>query len=156
MELYIKQRVFAWGDKYDVYDQRGEARYTVASELFAFGHQIHVYDNRTGREVGSVHQHLFAFFKTFDIVIGGMTMGTVQREFSLFTPRYTVDYQGWDVDGDFFGWDYQVIQGSRTVMTIEKEFLTWGDTYTLRFVDPADEIPGLLLVIAIDAANCEH
>ena len=156
MELYIKQRVFAWGDKYDVYDAQGNPKYTVESELFAFGHQIHVYDARTGREIGAVHQRLLAFLHTFDIVIQGQTMGTVQREFSFFIPRYTVDFRGWDVEGDFFGWDYRVTRGTRTVMTIEKEFLSWGDTYCLSFASPEDEIPGLLLVIAIDAANCEH
>ena len=30
----------------------------------------------------------------------------------------------------------------------------WGDTYVLEYQNPADEIPGLLLVIAIDAVNC--
>ena len=39
MKLFIKHRVFAWGDKYDVYDESGEARYYVESELFTFGHQ---------------------------------------------------------------------------------------------------------------------
>ncbi|MBR2889440.1 MAG: hypothetical protein IKC09_04105 [Oscillospiraceae bacterium] len=156
MELYIKQRVFAWGDKYDIYDESGQPKYTVESELFTFGHQIHVYDARTGREIGSVHEHLFSFLKTFDIVIGDQVRGTVQREFSFFVPRYTVDYRGWDVEGDFFGWDYRVTRGDYTVLSIEKELLTWGDTYTLRFASPEDEIPGLLLVIAIDAANCDH
>mgnify|MGYP002727810260 CR=1 FL=1 len=30
----------------------------------------------------------------------------------------------------------------------------WGDTYTINFADPKDELEGLMLVIAIDAANC--
>lgn len=156
MNLYIKQRVFTWGDNYDVYDAGGNPKYRVESELFSFGHQIHVYDTLTGREVGSIHQHLFSFFKTFDIVINGEVRGTVQRELSLFIPRYSVDFRSWDVEGDFFGWDYQVTGPRGTVMSISKAFMSWGDSYTLSYADPADEIPGLLLVIAIDAANCEH
>ena len=156
MKLCIQQRVFTWGDNYDVYDDKGCAKYRVESELFSFGHQIHVYDARTGPEVGSVHQQLFTFFKTYDIVIGGEVRGTVQRELSLFVPRYSVDFRNWDVEGDLFGWDYQVTGPMGTVMTISKELFSWGDSYTLSFADPADEIPGLLLVIAIDAANCEH
>jgi uncharacterized protein YxjI len=156
MELYIKQRVFAWGDTYDIYDETGEVRYYVEAELFTFGHQIHVYDKRSGREVGSIHEHLFSLLKTFDIVINGQVMGTVRREFSFFTPRYTVDYRGWDVEGDFLGWDYRVMQGSLEIMSISKQFFNWGDTYSLEYQNPANELPGLLLVIAIDAANCEH
>ncbi len=156
MELYIKQRVFAWGDTYDVYDETGEARYHVKSELFTWGHHIHVYDGRTGREVGAIHQQLFTFRPTFEIEIDGTIRGTVRREISFFTPYYRVDYMGWDVNGDFLGWEYQVTQGNATIMSIHKEWLTWGDTYTLRYDNPAYEMPGLLLVIAIDAANCNH
>ena len=146
MELYIKQRVFAWDDTYDIYDETGEARYYVEAELFTFGHQIHVYDKRSGQELGSIHEHLFSWFKTFDIVINGQVMGTVRREFSFFTPRYTVDYRGWDVEGDFLEWDYRVLQGTMEIMSIEKKWLSWGDTYTLRYDNPANEMPGLLLL----------
>ena len=77
MELRIKQRVFSWSDTYDVYDESGEPRYYVEAELFAFGHQIHVYDKRSGQEVGSIHQKLFTFLPQFEIVIGGRTVGTM-------------------------------------------------------------------------------
>ena len=50
---------------------------------------------------------------------------------------------------------YEATCGGRTVLTVSKELLTWGDTYVLRYSNPADEMPGLLLVIAIDAANCD-
>lgn len=39
---------------------------------------------------------------------------------------------------------------------IAKQFLSWGDTYTLDIADPGDEIMALMLVIAIDAANCSQ
>ncbi len=156
MQLLIKQRVFSWTDSYDVYDETGDARYEVSAEFFSFGHQIHVYDKRTGMEVGSIHEKLFTFLPRFEIVVGGRVMGTITKEFSLFTPRYNVDYRGWDVEGDFMGWDYQVMQGSVPVMTISKELFRWSDTYVLRYNNPANELPGLLLVLAIDAANCSN
>lgn len=154
MELCIKQRVFSWTDTYDVYDEAGRPRYFVKAEFLSLGHQIHVYDKQSGREVGSIHQRLLTFLPTFDIVINGQTQGTVRKQFTLFSPRYQVDYRGWDVQGDFLGWDYQVLQGNMEVMSISKAILTWGDTYCLRYNNPAFELPGLLLVIAIDAANC--
>lgn len=154
MELLIKQRVFSWTDSYDVYDRYGEARYEVSAEFFSFGHQIHVYDKRSGVEVGSIHQKLFTFLPKFEIVVSGRTVGTISREFTFFTPKYHVDFMGWDVEGDIMGWDYQVTRGSMPVMRISKELFRWSDTYVLQYDDPANEIPGLLLVLAIDAANC--
>lgn len=155
MELMIKQRVFSWSDTYDVFDRDGQPRYYVKAEILSLGHQIHVYDKQTGQEVGSIHQRLFTFLPTFDIVIGGQTMGTIRREFSFFTPRYHVDFRGWEVTGDFLGWDYTACQNGREVLSVSKEPFHWGDTYVLRYQTVADEISGLLLVIAIDAINCK-
>lgn len=156
MELLIKQRVFSWTDTYDVCDGTGEAKYFVKGELFSLGHKIHIYDKCTGEELGCVAQRLLTLLPTFDIFVGGELIGTVKRKFTLFTQDYQVDYRGWDVSGDFLGWDYRVTDGNREVMSISKQWLTWGDTYILRYSNPANELPGLLLVIAIDAANCDH
>lgn len=156
MRLLIKQRVFSWGDKYDVYDENGEARYFVKSDLLALGHHIHVYRKDTGEEVGAIHQRLLTLLSKFDIEIGGAEVGCVSQALTFLRPRYEVDYRGWDVEGDFFEWDYQVKQGDSVVMTIQKELLHWGDTYVLEYRNPAFELPGLLLVLAIDAANCDH
>jgi len=155
MQLRIRQRVFSWTDSYDVYDENGAARYFVRAEFLTLGHQIHVYDKLTGREVGSIHQRLLTFLPAFDIVIDGQDQGSVSKQLSLFTPKYEVDFRGWDVEGDFLGWDYRVYQGNMKVMSISKEWLSWGDTYVLSFTNPAYEMPGLLLVLAIDAANCD-
>lgn len=156
MQLQIRQRVFSWTDHYDIFDEMGNPRYEVWTEFFALGHQIHVRDKRTGREVGAIHEKILALLPRFEIVVNGQCLGSVRKEFTFFRPRYQVDYQCWRVEGNFGGWDYRVLQGSRTVMTISKGIFTWTDTYCLRFDDPADEIPGLLLVLAIDAANCDR
>ena len=44
--------------------------------------------------------------------------------------------------------------GNRAIIHISKELLRWGDTYVIDFENPEDELMGMLLVIAIDAANC--
>lgn len=154
MELRIEQRVFSWSDTYDVYDESGEARYFVKAEVLSFGHQIHVYDKRSGEEVGSIHQKLFRFLPEFEIVIGGQTVGTIRKEFTFLCPRYRVDFRGWDVEGDFMGRDYEARSAERLVLTVSKELFNWGDTYVLRYQRMEDELSGLMLVIAIDAANC--
>lgn len=153
MQLMIKQRVFSLTDTYDVYDDSETPKYFVKAEFFALGHHIHVYD-RYDNEVGVIHQKLLTFLPRFEIEIGGRIVGAIQKKFTFFRPSYEVDCNGWSVDGDFLGWDYDVYRGSSVVMHISKELLHWGDTYVMDFHDPADEIMGLLLVIAIDAANC--
>ena len=154
MELLIKQRVFSWTDTYDIYDETGAVRYFVKAELFSLGHQIHVYDKITGQEVGSIHQKLLTLMPQFEIVINGQLVGRISREFTFFRPKYRVDFRDWEVDGDFMGWDYTAHRGDYEVLSVSKKLLSWGDTYVMRYQNPADEIPGLLLVLAIDAVNC--
>ena len=88
--------------------------------------------------------------------MGGKTVGVIRKRFTLFRQNYEVDYRGWEVEGDFMGWDYRVTQGNLEIMSISKQLFNWGDTYALNYQNPANEFPGLLLVIAIDAANCDH
>ena len=156
MELLIKQRVFSWTDAYDVFDSSQNAIYFVKGDFFSLGHRIRIYDKFTGEELGCVQQRLLTLMPTFDIEINGQTVGTIRKKFTFFSQDYQVDYRGWDVEGDFLGWDYRVVENGREIMDISKAWLTWGDTYTLSYHDPANELPGLLLVIAIDAANCTH
>lgn len=154
MELLIKQRVFSWTDTYDIYDAAGEVRYFVKGKFFSLGHRLYVYEEATGKEVGSIHQKLFRLMPTFEIRLFGQNMGSVRKKLTFFSQKYHVDYFGWNAEGDFLGWDYRVTDGSRTVMTISQKLLSWGDTYRLCIENPRDEVPGLLLALAIDAANC--
>lgn len=153
MRLLIKQRVFSWTDSYDVYDENENKKYFVKAEFLSLGHQLHVYDV-LGSEVGAVKQRLLTLLPAFDIEVNGITKGSIQKKFAFFKPKYEVDFNGWRAEGDFFGWDYDVYAGCSSVIHITKELFHWGDTYVIDFADPADELMGLMLVIAIDAANC--
>ena len=95
MKLLIRQRVFSWTDSYDVYDETGRPKYFVKAEWLTLGHQIHVYEKATGREVGSIHQKLFRFLPAFEIVLNGQAVGTVRKEFTFFSPLPCWAWKGW-------------------------------------------------------------
>lgn len=154
MELLIKQRVFSWTDTYDVYDIYQRPVYFVKAEFLTLGHQIYLYDSQN-RPLASIHQKIFRFLPEFEIVIGGRSLGALKKELTLFRPRYNLDCNGWQVQGDFLGWDYDVVDAvGNYVLHISKEPLNWGDTYVLHIPDPANELLCLMIAIAIDAANC--
>lgn len=155
MKLMIKQRVFSWGEKFDIYDEQGNVKYFVKGEIFSFGHKLHVYD-AYDREIGGVYEKLLTFPKQFEIVLGGSVRGYITKQFTFFWQKYDVDFNGWHVDGDFLDWEYDVFSGNRPIIHISKQWLSWGDTYVIDFENPEDEIMGLMLVLAIDAANCDH
>lgn len=154
MQLLIKQRVFSWTDSYDIYDENGNAKYFVKAEFLSLGHQLHVYD-AAGCEIGVIHQRLFRLLPAFEIEMNGQTVGEIQKEFTFFSPKYQIDFNGWSVEGNLMGWDYDVYDSAgEHIIHISKELLHWGDTYVITFDYPEDELMGMMLVIAIDAANC--
>ena len=40
MKLYIKQRIFTWGDKFSIYDENGNEKYYVEGEILTFGKKL--------------------------------------------------------------------------------------------------------------------
>lgn len=151
MKLLIEQQVFSWKDRFTVRDETGADRYYVTGELFSWGKKLHVCDLR-GREVAYIEQQLFTFRPRYAVYAGGALIGEVVKEFSFFTPRYTVEDADWDAEGDFWAHDYTVSRHGVPVVSIQKEWFTWGDCYALDIRDPKDEIQALALVLAIDCA----
>lgn len=149
MKLYIKEKVFSWGDKFTVRDVYGNEKYFVEGEVFSFGKKLHVYDIH-GREVAFIRQELLTWMPRYHVFVGGNQVATVRREFSWFVPRYAVDGLGWEVQGHFLEHDYEVTQNGRPVVAITKEWMTWGDSYELDIAPGADEIVALAVVLTID------
>jgi uncharacterized protein YxjI len=149
MDLYIKQRIFTWGDKFDVCDVAGQPRYYVEGEVFSWGKKLHVYD-QYNREVAFIKQEPFSFMPTYCVYVGGREVARIRREFSFFRPRYYVDGLGWDVEGSFWEHNYTVSKGGRAIVDIEKEWMTWGDSYRLQIADDANEVVALAVVLTID------
>ena len=151
MKLLIEEQIFTWRDRFTVMDEAGVERYYVEGELFSWGRKLHVTDLK-GREVAYVEQQLFTFLPRYAVYAGGVLIGEVVKEFSFFRPRYTVEGADWNVEGDFWDHDYTVFRGGVPVVSIQKEWFTWGDCYALDIRDPKDEIQALALVLAIDCA----
>ena len=149
MRLYIKEKVFSWGDQFYVFDRNGEARYRVQGEVFSFGKKLHVYD-RQGREAAFIRQELLTLLPRYTVFVDGREIARVKREFSLFFPRFTIEGLGWECDGSFWEHSYQITQRGVPIVTIEKEWMTWGDSYVLDIRNPADELMALAMVLTID------
>ncbi len=155
MKLLFKQRFFSWFDSYDIFNEAGEAVYTVKGQL-SWGHCLKIFD-AAGRELGTVKERVLSWLPTFEMYRGDQYVGRIKKEFTFFKPRFTVDCKGWQVEGSFWEWDYQIRDslGSR-VATVTKELWNWTDTYTIDVSDPADALDALMLVLAIDAEKCSR
>ena len=155
MKLLFKQRFFSWFDSYDIYNEAGQTVYTVKGQL-AWGHCLKIYDS-LGREVGTVKERVLTFLPKFEMYIGDRYAGCIRKEFTFFRPKFTLDCNGWQVEGDWFEWDYRILdQTGRNVASVSKELWNWTDTYTIDVYDPADALGALMVVLAIDAEKCSR
>ena len=150
MKLYIKQKIFAFGDKFSIYDENGDERYYVQGEVFTFGKKLHLY-SLDGKELAYIEQRLFTFLPKYTIYIGGSEIAEVVKEFAFFRNVYSVNGLGWSVDGDFLDHDYTVESEGRLIVSVAKEWFTLGDAYEINIADGLDPIPALAVVLVIDA-----
>lgn len=154
MKLLFKQRMFSWFDNYDIYDEMGNTVFTVKGKL-AWGHRLEIY-NANGDHIATINEKVLTFLPKFEIYIGDNYVGQIVKEFSLFRPSFSIDFNGWQVQGDFFEWDYQIVYGNFVVATIQKELFNWTDTYTIDVQNPNDVLSALLVTLAIDAVKCSQ
>lgn len=155
MKLLFKQRFFSWFDSYDIYDEHGNTLFTVEGQL-SWGHCLKIFD-ASGNEVGMVKERILTFLPKFEMYLGAQYIGCITKEFSLFTPRFSIDCNGWEIQGSFLEWDYQILDGTgRSVASVTKELFNWTDTYVIDVLDPKDALCALMLVLAIDAEKCSR
>lgn len=156
MKLIFKQKMFSWFDSYDIYDgYDNSVVYTVKGQL-SWGHCFKIFD-ASGIEVATVKQKIFTWLPKFELYYGDQYVGCISREFSFFKPKYNIDFKGWHVEGNFFEWDYKIINYSGDeIATISKELFNWTDTYSIYVYDPIDALNALMLVLAIDAEKCSR
>ncbi len=155
MKLLFKQRLFSWFDSYDVYDENQNTAFTVQGKL-AWGHRLEIYD-KNEYHLATLQQRILTLLPKFEIYLGDKMVGEIVKEFTFFKPSFTVDCNGWYVEGDFWEWDYRIMSsGGSVVATIEKQLFNFTDTYIIDIFNPEDSLLALMVVLAIDAVKCSN
>ena len=153
VKMLFKQRFFSWLDSYDIYAEDGSTLFTVKGVL-SWGHCLKIFD-AYGNELGKVQEEVLTFLvPKFQMYLGERHIGTIRKEFTFFRPKFTLDMNGWEVDGNWMEWDYEVHKNGRHVAAVSKELFNWTDTYAIDVERDEDALIVLMIVLAIDAAKC--
>ncbi len=150
LKLYLKQKVFSWADRFWVYDENGEEKYSVCGKAFSFGKKLTVYD-ANGSEQAFISEKFLSFLPKYYIYRNGEQIAEVVKEFTFFKPEYSVHGPDWKIKGNFWLHDYEITGENGTVAVISKEWFTWGDAYGIDIADGEDEITVLSATLVIDA-----
>ena len=149
MKLLIKQKVFSIGSKFNIYDENGEIKYVAVGEIFTFGRKLHIMDV-SGNEVIYIEQKLLTFKPRYEIYIAGNAPVEIVKEFTLFKHEYSIPDWNVKINGDFLAHEYTVTMNGYEIAAMSKEWLTWGDTYTINIPDPGNELLALASILVVD------
>lgn len=153
VEIYIKQRVFAFGAKYDIYDQNENQIYYAESEIFTIGAKIHLYDmNKV--EVCYAYQELFHLMPCFYLDLPNGETLEVNGKFALLRNKLKVKPIDWLLQGSGLTHKFEITDDRNfTVATIAKEWFTFGDMYHLKIEEEKDTLKVIALTLVLDTIN---
>lgn len=152
MRYFMKQKVFSWGDKFTVKDENGDDCYYVEGEVFSFGHKLHVYDAQS-REVAYIYQKVFSFRPRFFITVVDQPELELVQKFTFFHQEYHIENTDYVLEGNFSAHNYKLFDNNTTLMNVDKEWFTWGDSYVIDIQNDEDALMCLCIMLAVDCAN---
>jgi uncharacterized protein YxjI len=157
----MRQRLFAFRDRYVIRDHAGLERYYVEGALFSWGDHLRFLDQQA-RELGRITQRLLAWGPTYEVHRAGVLAAVVtNNRFSLFSCRLTVDVPGpndIEAAGDLLHHEYVFRRAAshQPIALVSKRWLTIADTYSVEIQEGEDDVLILAASVVIDLACHNH
>ena len=149
MKLYIKQKVFSFKDKFNIFDEYGDVKYTAEGELFSFSKKLHIKDT-SDREVIFIRQKITSILPKYEVSVKGSDTFEIVKNFRIFKHEYSINELDIKIYGDFIAHNYTVERNGSVIATLSKELFTWGDSYAIDIINPVDELTVLAVILVVD------
>jgi len=151
MRFYIKQKVFSLKDKFTVKNSDGSDVYLLQGKMFSIHNKMQLM-NIDGSTLLFAQKKLFRIFPEY--IISNQhneDLASVKKKFGL-RPKFdiTVGHKSLKVEGSLFQHSFDVMDESKTVASIRKKVLSFGDSYEIEVYDEQHIELLLFLVIIID------
>lgn len=152
-DLYISQKMFSLiGSSFDVKNAQDQVVFRVHGEL-SLTQKLGIFNDKH-QEVGEVRKAIFSILPKFEFYENGKKIGSLEKDFTLIHPKYTLTCGDWKVEGDLLHWDYSIYNGQgQLVGQIRKELWHLTDHYVITCDSQADALRVLMIVLAIDCVN---
>lgn len=153
--LYMKQKVFSLRGRFTIKDADEHDLYFIEGSFMKFPKSFTITDV-SNETVAMITKQTFSFLPKVFVEVDGQERLTIAKEFTFFKPKYTIDATGIDVQGDWWDMDFEVTQHGQSVGSVQKKWLSWGDSYEIRVEDPEMEHLLISIVVAIDCAKTDQ
>lgn len=153
-KLYIKQKVFSIGEKFNVTNADQEPLYHVQGSFLKIPKQFTIFD-RNDHVIGEITKKVLALLPQFTVMIDDEAAIVIKKELTLFKARYHIEADGISVQGNWWDMDFEVVKDGLQIAVINKRWVSWGDTYEVTVFDERYEKLIVALVVAIDCVKAD-
>ncbi|ACB62454.1 protein of unknown function DUF567 [Exiguobacterium sibiricum 255-15] len=151
--LYMKQKALSLRGRFSIKNEQEQDQYLVEGSFMKIPKSFSI-TTTDGKEIATITKKTLSLRPKFFVEVDGQTM-TIEKEFSLFKARYTIDAAGIEIDGNWWDMDFQVKRQGEVVGQVEKKWLSFGDSYEIQVIDAAMETILIALVVAIDCVKAD-
>ncbi len=149
--LYMKQKIFSLRGRFSIQDHQEQDVYLVEGSFMQIPKTFSI-SSVDGEEVATITKKVFSLLPKFFVEVDGETL-TIEKSFTFFKDRYTIDAADLEIDGDWWDMDFQIKRHGEVVGSVEKKWFTFGDSYEIQVFDPDVEKVLIALVVAIDCVK---
>ncbi|MDE5991039.1 MAG: LURP-one-related family protein [Clostridia bacterium] len=149
MLLKIKQKIMSLRGRYEILDENDQPAYRIRGK-YTIPKSFEVSDAQD-KIVAVMKSKVFDLLPTYILYIDGKEIGRVKKKFSFFKPKFALDCNGWQIEGNFLAWDYKIVDASgKLIATLSKEVFNIRDVYCMDIVNPDDALMVILIALSID------
>lgn len=150
IKLYMRQKIVAIRDKYDICTEDETSVYWVQGNLISHGYKI---EDANGNLLLEIKKKLIALLPEYTMIKDGQEIGTIKKKIRLTKPEITGTINGEEIQikGDLSGYHFSIKSNDVVIGNVDTERLTWGDVYSIDIKDP--EKQDLVVAIAIVVDN---
>ncbi len=153
MKLYIREKVFAWNDAFDIFDEDGKKAYKCLGEEELFGNHFEI--RKDGKTVADIHEKLIKLRPKYTVEIGDEEFEVIKRALGI-RDNFIVKGLDWDISGDFMDHKYDITSGKKTIARIRKKILRAMKSYELDIQSEKDAVEVICCAVVIDAILSEE
>ena len=150
-KLYIQQAVFKITDHYPIVNENQETIYYVDQD-FKFIGKFYTVSDLDGKIVFTLERGFAFLFPIYTITFANGETITIRNNFSLLRHKFDIEVEDFilNVEGDFLAHNYSLYSEQTELASINKRWLTWGDTYEITIYDEAFTDLSVAVLIAVD------
>ncbi len=153
-EFYLKQKVFSLRSRYRVLDENEEQLYHCVGKIFSLSRELNFYNTKNEKHLYQMNRKIFAIMPTYFLYNAqGEQVAKARRKFSIGKKLVSIesDHGDFEIEGNFWAHDFRILKDGERVATIQKKYISFGDSYQIQIEDESNTEFFLAMLVMIDA-----